>query len=259
MNVMARAGENRATWDLRYDGPKQVALLTLPPDNPHIWEEARFKGQTSRPIDHWGIQQPQRSGAIAAPGKYSVRITAGGQPLTKPFEVTKDPSLSSPVEDIVASTKMQQRIIADMNQSVDMINAIEIVRKQVEDQTKANAGKADALKALADLDKKIMDVELQLLSRTDLHSDDKWYVEAYKVYMNLIWLSGQVGSGAGDVAGSADYRPTDASVKVLERIEKDLAAAKTAYEALMQKEIPAFNKANAGKIPAINVAGAGSQ
>jgi len=52
----------------------------------------------------------------------------------------------------------------------------------------------------------MLDVELQLVSRTDLHSDDKFFVEAYKVYMNLIWLNGAVGTGAGDEAGGADYR-----------------------------------------------------
>ena len=107
---------------------------------------------------------------------------------------------------------------------------------------------------LQDLDKKAMDVELKLLSRTDLHSDDKWYVEAYKVYMNLIWLSGVVGTGAGDVAGGADSRPTDASVAVLEMIEKDLADARTAFNALVEKEIPAANRALSGKgIPTIGV------
>ncbi len=40
-------------------------------------------------------------------------------------------------------------------------------------------------------------------------SDDKYFPEAYKVYMNLIWLSGGVGMGASDEAGSIDYRPTD--------------------------------------------------
>ena len=39
-----RAGLSRATWDLRYDAPRQVALCTTPPDNPHIWDEPRFKG-----------------------------------------------------------------------------------------------------------------------------------------------------------------------------------------------------------------------
>ena len=37
-------------------------------------------------------------------------------------------------------------------------------------------------------------------------SDDKYFQQAYRVYMNLIWLNGEVGPGAGDVAGGADFR-----------------------------------------------------
>jgi len=69
--------------------------------------------------------------------------------------------------------------------------------------------------------------------------------------MNLVWLSGVVGSGAGDVQGGADYRPTDASLQVLEMIEKDLAAAETGYAALMEREVPAFNRAHASRKIAI--------
>ena len=177
-SVPSRAGLNRVSWDLRSDGPRQVALRTIPPDNPQIWEEARFKGRDTRPIIHWGIQNPQRAGAIAAPGRYSVRMTVAGQQQTKPFEVEKDPSLPSSVEDIAENTRVQQRIVGDINQTVDMVNQLEVMRKQIEDQMKAQKENAAVVKALTELDRKAMDVELQLLSRTELHSDDKWYVEA---------------------------------------------------------------------------------
>ena len=36
-----------------------------------------------------------------------------------------------------------------------MVNQMEVWRKQIEDQLKANAAKADVVKALKDLDKKI--------------------------------------------------------------------------------------------------------
>ncbi len=246
-DVQSREGLNRATWDLRYDEPRHVALRTIPPDNPQIWEEARFKGQTTRPIVHWGIGGPQRSGPFAAPGTYTVRMTAGGQTVTKPFEVLKDPDIESSVDDLAASTAMQVRVRDDMNAAVDMINRLEVIRKQIEDQATTTKGKPAATQALADLDKKILDVELLLLSRTDLHSDDKWYVEAYKVYMNLIWFSGVIGTGAGDVAGGSDYKPTNASHEVLAMIEKDLAAARVAFDNLVQKEIPTFNQSSSAK------------
>jgi photosystem II stability/assembly factor-like uncharacterized protein len=251
IRALGRPGLNRVSWDLRYDGPKQVELRTIPPDNPHIWEEARYKGKTTRPIVHWGIQGPQRAGPVALPGRYTVRLNVGGTQYAQAFRVVKDPSIPSPDADLAASTRMQIRIRDDMNTSVDIINRLETMRKQIEDQVKANQGKDSVLKSLAGLDKKMMDVELQLLSRTDLHSDDKWYVEKYKVYMNLVWLSGEVGTGAGDVAGGADYRPTDAQVAVLAEIEKDLAAAKAAFTKLLETDVKAFNELMAGKIQVI--------
>ena len=76
------------------------------------------------------------------------------------------------------------------------------------------------------MDKKLFDVESKLLEPAQMTSDDKYFQQAYRVYMNLIWLNGEVGPGAGDVSGGADFRPTDTSVAVLETIEKDLAAAR---------------------------------
>ncbi len=60
--------------------------------------------------------------------------------------------------------------------------------------------------------------------------------------MNLIWLNGEVGPGAGDVAGGADFRPTDTSLELLALLEKELAASTTEYEALLARDVAAFNK-----------------
>jgi hypothetical protein len=248
-----RVGVNRLTWDGRYENAKQVELRTVAPDNPNIWDEPRFKGQKTRPISHWGIQPPQRQGPLAAPGKYSVRLTAGGKTFTKPFELLKDPSIATSLDDLVASTRAQLRIRDDLNDAAETANKLEIMRKQIEDQLAANTGKADIEEALKGLDKRMLDVELQLLSRSDLHSDDKYFVEAYKIYLNLLWLSGAVGSGAGDEAGGADYRPTDAQLQVLDQIEKDLAKAKGDFKVLMERDVPAFNQKMAGKVPPIGV------
>jgi hypothetical protein len=53
-----------------------------------------------------------------------------------------------------------------------------------------------------------------------------------------------IGSGAGDVQGGADYRPTDSSLQVLDMLERDLARAKADFTALVEKDVPAFNRAN---------------
>jgi hypothetical protein len=228
-----------------------VALRTTPPDNPHIWDEPRFKGRTTRPIVHWGIQGPQRTGPIAAPGKFSVRLTAGGAPVTRPFEIVKDPAIPSSDADLQANSALQVRIQKAINETAGMINRLEIVRKQLEDQLAANASQAPVVKALKDFDKKALDVELRLLSPSDLHSDDKWYVEAYKVYLNLLWFFGDVGLGASDVAGGAEYRPTEQAVQIFDMLEKELTDARAAFNILVNADLPAFNKAMAGKVPAV--------
>ncbi|HEX6559312.1 MAG TPA: hypothetical protein VF021_07610, partial [Longimicrobiales bacterium] len=202
-----RAGLNTLTWDLRYDGPKQVALRTTPPDNPHLWEEARFKGKDTHPIIHWGIQGPQTQGVTALPGRYEVRMIVNGKPYARTFDVVKDPAVAASDADLAKSLETQLRIVADMNQTVDMINRLEVIGRQIEDQLKSQTTDANSARELRSLEQKRMAVLLQLLSRTDLHSDDKWYVEAYKLYMNLVWLYGEVGPGAGDVAGGMDSKP----------------------------------------------------
>jgi hypothetical protein len=60
-----------------------------------------------------------------------------------------------------------------------------------------------------------------------------------------LWLSAEVGTGAGDVAGGAEYRPTDAQSQTLGELEKDLIDAKAAFAKFMG-EVKAFNAAHAG-------------
>jgi hypothetical protein len=126
-----------------------------------------------------------------------------------------------------------------------MVNLIESMRKQIEDMRKkfaGDAGKAALLKSAADMDQKMEAVEYKLVSKALTTSDDKYFIAAYNIYFNLIWLNGEVGTGAGDVAGGADYGPTDTSRELLAMIEKDLAAAKVEYTALMDREVPVLNR-----------------
>jgi hypothetical protein len=141
---------------------------------------------------------------------------------------------------------VQIRIRDDMSAAADMVNTLETLRKQIEDELRANAGKPEAERALRDIDQKLLAVELRLVSRTELHSDDKWYVESYKVYQNLIWLNGVVNSGAGDVAGGADERPTDAAIGVLDGLSKELNAATAAYRSVIDRDVPTFNRTASG-------------
>jgi hypothetical protein len=175
-----------------------------------------------------------------------VKLTVDGQTLTQPIEILRDPKVATSVQDLDLSVRLQLRLRDNISATADMINAIEVMRRQLEEVTRAHRNdpsKAALLKQVADMDKKLFDVEAKLLEPAQMTSDDKYFQQAYRVYMNLIWLNGEVGPGAGDVAGGADFPPTDTSVGLLETIEKDLTAIKSEYKTLMERDVPAFNRA----------------
>jgi hypothetical protein len=130
-----------------------------------------------------------------------------------------------------------------------MTNQIEWMRRQLEDQgktLKGESGKDALLKAMDSIDKKMQDVEYKLISRAEALSDDKYFVTQYKLYMNFLWLSGEIGGGAGDVAGSGDYGPTETGVGLVLDLEKQLQAVQVEYRSLIDKEVAAYNKSIAG-------------
>ena len=261
MEITAHAGLNGAYWDLLYDGPKLVELRTTPPENPHIWEEPRFQGKEIRTITHWGITGTTGI-PMAAPGNYQVKLTVDGQSYTQPFEVLKDPAVEASTEVLRASTAAQLRARADITATSEMVNTMEKWRKQVEDAqkngasaagaTSVNAGGATAAELNA-LNGSILKVERQLVSEDSVLSDDKYFPSAYKVYMNLIWLSGGLGQGASDEAGGLDDAPTTQQLATLAHLEAQIASAKAGFEQLKTTTIPAFNKRMQGKVQAIAV------
>ena len=98
-----------------------------------------------------------------------------------------------------------------MTESADMINRLEIVRKQLEDQLKANAGQAPLEKALKDLDRKALDVELRGRRYTV-------YAKAENLNLKMRQLiREQQRKDLDDVMGIGQRRPTvRQAMKVLE-------------------------------------------
>ena len=249
VRATAQSGLNRVRWDLRHEGPRLVALRATPPENAYLFDEPRFRGKDTRPVTHWGLEEAG-AGPTVIPGRYSVRLTVDGRSSTEPLEILKDPAIPGSEADLDASLTLQLRIREDISATSDMINEIEIVRRELEEVQRgwrARKGQDDALKTVAAMMEKLIAVEDRLIEPAARLSDDKYFVQAYRIYMSLLWLNGEVGPGAGDVAGGQNFRPTDSSVATLETIEKDLDAARAAYRGLMDKEVPAFRRAMADR------------
>ena len=114
----------------------------------------------------------------------------------------------------------------------------------------------ELLKSVKAIDEKLQGVEYHLITQADSLSDDKYYSVAYKIYMNLIWFNGEVGTGAGDVAGGADFRPTDVQLEIFDAIDKELKAVSTDYRNVIEKDLATFNRslADRGITPVVGVA-----
>jgi photosystem II stability/assembly factor-like uncharacterized protein len=253
-----KEGINRATWDMKYEPAHVVALRTAAPDNSHIWEERRFRSAESRPITHWGIYGNEQ-GPIAAPGKYTVQMTVDGRKFTQPLTVLADPRATSSQADLELSVKTLLRIRDHTTTAADIVNQMEFMRKQLgvvtqmlraqaAQQKEKEASKADGkekeddfLKSIEAMEKKLADVEFKFISPVEANSDDKYFAQKARIYMNLMWLQGRVGTGAGNVVGNADFPPAPADLEWLASIEKDLAAAQADYRQVMEKDLPAFN------------------
>jgi len=244
-NVTGKPGLNRTSWDLRYEPPTLVALRTTPPENPHIWEEPRFQGQETRAITHWGLAQAE-VGPIAAPGKYTVRMTVDSQSFTQPLEVVRTPDSHAEDAALQSSVRLQIKVRDDITQVSNMTNQLEWMRRQLEDENKASAGKASLVKLIGDINRKLEDVEYQLITRADALSDDKYFQTAYNLYQNFLWLNGEIGTGAGDVQGSGDWGATETAIGLVLDLEKTLEKVKVEYKAVMDKDVPAYNKSIEG-------------
>ena len=235
------AGLNRVGANLVYPGPRLIALRTTPPENPNIWDEPRFNNAQTRGVTHWGIEG-SANGPTAGPGTYTVKMTVDGQSFTQPLKVTMAPGSHGSDADVEASVRLELKVRDDISTVSDMANQLEWMRRQLEDEKKTVEGKAAVLAALSNIDKKLKDVELRLLSESEMLSDDKYYVEAYKLYLNFIWLGQEIGGGGGDTAGSADYGPTETQTQLVLDLEKQLAEAQVAYKGVMDKDVPAYNQ-----------------
>jgi hypothetical protein len=245
-----RMGVNRMYWDLRYESTLEMRLRTTPDENPHLWEEKRFRGKSHRGVFYYGIRETKR-GPLVPPGTYTVRLAVNGKPIgAQSLVVEKDPSSAGTEADIAAATKLTLAIYRDTDAVVRMVNQIEWTRKQLEQlRAMLKARKADAadFEAVASLEAAVRAVEDRLLQPTLAEADEKSFRGRLELYLKLLWLQAEVGAGAADVSGAADFGPTRSELEVYELLAKTLAEARKDFDELYGTRIPAFNDAGKAK------------
>ncbi len=231
------AGINRIWWDLKHEGPNRPKLRTAPPGNPHVWEEDRFKDYKDEgfPLVSWGIGGGQ-TGPRVEPGTYTVKMSVGGRDFTQKLVVRKDPKTSSTEADIRAQVKMSLELRDQIDEVVAAINKIEWAKKQLEDLAKTledDKSASPILAAAAALHKKLVEVEETYTSIVLTEGDSKSFRAPVGLYSELAVL-------AGDVM-TADFPPTNPMKEVQELLNKNGAVSAGKLDAVMGKEVAAFN------------------
>ncbi len=226
--VPKRAGINRIWWDLRYEQTKEIRLRTSPLGSPHVVVDPK-KG--------WRPFGPGRSsGPRVAPGTYTVKLSVGGQEFTQKLTVKKGPNSAGSEADIQVQTKRLLEIRDNINSVVDMINQIELIRKQIYDLKELLEGDESAgpvITAGEELDKKLMAVEDNFFDLRLAWAGDDYLRWPDKLHTKLSKLARYI--------GQSDFPPTTQQVEVHEMFKKKLATHKGQLKELLNKDIPAFN------------------
>src|ERR1700730_3064867 len=138
--IPANDGMNRFAWDLRYDDPIQIPGAFYSGDGP--------------------------KGPLVLPGDYQIKITVAGKNQTAPLKVVIDPRTKGQEPQLQKQFALAVQVNDRISQLHQAVNEIREVKSQIKnlhtrlgDDQRANP----ALTAADDLDKKMSEVERQLV------------------------------------------------------------------------------------------------
>jgi photosystem II stability/assembly factor-like uncharacterized protein len=138
--IPANEGMNRFAWDLRYDDPVQIP-------------GAFYTGSGPK-------------GPLALPGDYQVKITVGGKSQTAPLKVAIDPRTKGAEAALQKQFTLSMQVtdrISHLHQAVNEIRDIKTQIKNLHTRFGDDQRLKSALSAADDLDKKMFDVEKELI------------------------------------------------------------------------------------------------
>ncbi|HEV2666317.1 MAG TPA: sialidase, partial [Blastocatellia bacterium] len=228
LNGTKNAGVNRITWDLRGEFTKEARLRTSPAYAPEI----RVGPEGWRPAPDGA-----RMSVLLPPGSYTMKLAVDGQELSQPLVVKKDPRSSGSEADILSQTEMLLDLRKDMELAAEMVNQIEIIRSQLDSVRALLPGGAESapIKTAADdLDKKLIEVEENLIQRRLTGTGQDGVRWPAKLISKINYL-------ANGLSGS-DFGPTQQQREVSAQFKEQLAAHRKRLDEVMGKELRAFNE-----------------
>jgi photosystem II stability/assembly factor-like uncharacterized protein len=208
--LSTEAGMHRFVWDLRYQVPKGV--------------RRSFR---------------RASGPVALPGNYTVRLTAHGKNDTQPLIVKMDPRVKTPQDALVRQFELASKLSARQGEVSAAMQQIGELRKQIETRKKEAGEKAEAVKALEELNQK-----LDALTETESEGGFGLYGLALpgKEHEGLPKVASAV-SGLAAIVESADVAPTTDASTASEKWDRAAEEALARWAAFQRDDLASANGA----------------
>jgi len=203
----AATGLNRFTWDLHYPGATSFPGMVF-----------------------WGANVAQ--GPYAVPGSYSVRVTANGQAVTKPFKLAEDSWSKATQADLQAQFDLDERVAKRESEANQAVIDVRKLRDQVNDRV----GKTEAAELRASgqaLVAKLTDIEETIYQTKSHASEDP---------LNFpIKINNRMGHLMGVIEGD-DAKPTDQTYAVFKKLSAEFDAVLVNFKNVQSTDLAAFNK-----------------
>ncbi len=174
---------------------------------------------------------------LLSPGTYTVKLSTGSQERSQTLIVKKDPNSEGTENTIATQMETLFQLRSDLDRGAEMVNQIEIIRAQLY-QLNAIPGaysNVPAAKGAADdLDKKLLDIEENLIQRklTGQGQDTvRWPPK-------LLSKINYVASGIA----SSDFAPTNQQREVQVLLSGQLNGLRQRLDVVLKDDLAAFNK-----------------
>ena len=152
---------------------------------------------------------------------------------TQPLVVRKDPNSGGTEADITAQTRTLVAIRNDLNAAADAVHRIEAVRVQLDaiNRLVEDAAVKGASDSLA---QKLIGLEMNLVDLRQTGTGQDGVRFGAKLISKLGYLANGI--------ASSDFKPTDQHAEVQQLLNTQLREHLTALDAILAKELVAFNE-----------------
>ncbi|MGA2384802.1 MAG: sialidase [Gemmatimonadales bacterium] len=225
LKQVPKAGMNRIWWDLRTELTTEAKLRTSPPFA--AWLAVKPEGTPAPGVG--------RFSPLAPPGRYTVRLTVGGQTLEQGLEVLQDPNTGASAEDLKAQTAFIVDLVADLDSTVAMINRLEILRGQLSALRATLTGDssaADVRVAADSLDRTLLAVEDPLFQMKITGRGQDGLRWPMRLAERLLYL---LRSATG-----SDFGPTASQREVAQLLAGQVRDARARFDSVMTGPVAEF-------------------